>query len=284
MGYDDDDAAIAETPENLRERARFFAYMFLSAGIHVPSSESFRRLRSPEFLDQSIGAFDALREGTPRPKELSLGELDPDPWLCARSFVDFLGNSIATTENEFLRVFGLLLSPACPPYETEYCRQSLSVYRSQQLADIAGFYRAFGLEAERERPDHLVLELEFMAWLILKTLRAETLGDQEAAEVSRRAQARFFEEHLAWWTPAFSLALRHQADSISRDEVASPPKSLYGAYACLLSAFVAAERNYFDIGYQEILQGPAPAENSEPGCEGCSLAPEESWAPAASGV
>jgi nitrate reductase assembly molybdenum cofactor insertion protein NarJ len=56
---------------------------------------------------------------------------------------------------EYDRVFGLASLVACPPYEAEFHAAGETFFRSQQMADIAGFYAAFGLEASRnagERP------------------------------------------------------------------------------------------------------------------------------------
>ncbi len=64
------------------------------------------------------------------------------------------------------------------PYETEYTTPD-ALYKAHQLADIAGFYRAFGLEMStenRERPDHLAAELEFMHFLALK--EAQAMGNR----------------------------------------------------------------------------------------------------------
>jgi hypothetical protein len=47
-------------------------------------------------------------------------------------------------------VFGLLSGKSARPYETEYCRSTLTFFRSQQLADAAGFYHAFAREGFSE--------------------------------------------------------------------------------------------------------------------------------------
>lgn len=73
--------------------------------------------------------------------------------------------------------------------------------RARQLSDIMGFYRAFGIEPDKDRPDALACELEFMHCLILKRHRIaggavpDPTGDKAA--VCRQAERAFFEEHLA---------------------------------------------------------------------------------------
>lgn len=65
--------------------------------------------------------------------------------------------------------------------------------RAQGLADINGFYRAFGLETNKDRPDALSCELEFMYYLIFKEINAP---DKEKALICFAAQGKFFSEHL----------------------------------------------------------------------------------------
>ena len=150
-------------------------------------------------------------------------------------------------------LFGLLLGKTVIPYETEYCRQTLTFYRAQQLADIAGFYCAFGLEPSGEVPerqDHLSVELEFMAHLIHKQLFAAASSDpvlQEKASLCAEAQKEFFQTHLAWWVPAFAVLLRREASG-----------PLYSALALALSSFLPAERVLLGIPPSRTLAEPLP--------------------------
>ena len=65
--------------------------------------------------------------------------------------------------------------------------------RVQQLADINGFYRAFGVHVDQERSDAISCELEFMHYLIFKM---ETAPDEEKRQLCLQAQRDFFLVHL----------------------------------------------------------------------------------------
>ncbi len=97
-------------------------------------------------------------------------------------------------------------------YETEYGLPH--EYRmSQELADIAGFYNAFGFTpggVVRERPDHIAVELEFMHVLSLKEAYAAQRDIQEHIEVCQQAQRKFLSEHLGKWIHLFARALEQQ--------------------------------------------------------------------------
>ena len=84
-------------------------------------------------------------------------------------------------------------------YGTEHLRMN-EVQRSKSLADIMGFYRAFGLKPDTDRPDALPCELEFMHYLILKGSHALESGDsadaKEKAAICLDAERKFFTEHL----------------------------------------------------------------------------------------
>ncbi|MCC6644668.1 MAG: molecular chaperone TorD family protein [Polyangiaceae bacterium] len=95
------------------------------------------------------------------------------------------------------------------PYETEYGRMR-GMSKGNELADLSGFYRAFGLELDAERAhevqDHVAVELEFYTVLLLKQAALARLGDTEGGEIVRDARRRFLGEHLA--PLALALAAR----------------------------------------------------------------------------
>lgn len=120
--------------------------------------------------------------------------------------------ALPTLQAEFRHGFGAAGS-LC--YETEYGLPH-EFRQSQELADISGFYRAFGFSlggAVRERPDHLAVELEFMALLAMKEAHAWLNGLTEHAEMCVDAQAKFLGEHLGTWIDLFAQSLALNAAS-----------------------------------------------------------------------
>ena len=88
----------------------------------------------------------------------------------------------------------------CPLYETDHAAQA--VWRqAQDLADLGGFYRAFGLEESGERVDHISVELEFLHVLAYKRAWALERGEAEHAEVCRLAEEAFLRDHVLRWVP-----------------------------------------------------------------------------------
>jgi putative dimethyl sulfoxide reductase chaperone len=118
---------------------------------------------------------------------------------------------LAALQSAYRRAFGAAGS-LC--YETEYGLPH-EYRQAQELADINGFYGAFGFSlggSARERPDHVAAELEFMYILALKEAHAHTTGAQEELALCVDAQAKFLAEHLGGWIELFaqSLALNTQ--------------------------------------------------------------------------
>lgn len=98
----------------------------------------------------------------------------------------------------------LFVRGVVPPYETSYETSKGSPGgKNLQMADIAGFYRAFGFQVRGERPDHLAPELEFVALLYVKEAYARLVAQAEGAQVCVDARGEFMREHLAPWLPAF---------------------------------------------------------------------------------
>lgn len=103
-------------------------------------------------------------------------------------------------EGAFINCYTLTTSPDCPTYETAYLCPD-PVQQTARMADINGFYRAFGVDTVDTgfRPDDISVELEFMSFLCRKQAYAqEHLGAPRVAQV-KRAQRMFLNEHLGRW-------------------------------------------------------------------------------------
>ena len=142
----------------------------------------------------------------------------------------------APLSDDFTRLFNPSVHANCPPYGTEYTAAHVFM-RAQQLADVAGFYRAFGLRVAagfRERPDHIASELEFMQVLTLKEARALARRERAHAGICRRAEARFLKEHLGRWLEPYAAKLAAaggqgfyvRAAALARDFVAKDAAQL----------------------------------------------------------
>ncbi len=145
------------------------------------------------------------------------------------------GIGLEKLEDAYQEVFGHTISKHCPPYETEYGNIHL-FQQSDVLADLGGFYNAFGVAPRegRERLDHISIQLEFLYLVTFKEARALKEGKTEEAEVCREAQAAFLEDHIGRWAPIFAKRLERKN-----------PKGIYGDAARLLDSFIEAEKKLF---------------------------------------
>ncbi|MEK6706028.1 MAG: molecular chaperone TorD family protein [Bdellovibrionota bacterium] len=86
---------------------------------------------------------------------------------------------------------------ANPLYETEYGRQR-AVVKGNELADIAGFYKAFGFELgdKTEMLDHVSIEFEFYALLLMKQVSLTEQNDLNGLNVVSDARKKFINDHL----------------------------------------------------------------------------------------
>lgn len=88
------------------------------------------------------------------------------------------------------------------PREVSYQRSALS---GQYLAELSAYYDAFGYRPPGdEPPDHVAVEVDFIAYLRLKQAYAVQRRDETQAAVTAEAAQRFLADHL--WAIAAPLA------------------------------------------------------------------------------
>jgi TorA maturation chaperone TorD len=124
----------------------------------------------------------------------------------------------ASLREEYYRTFGHQISKDCPLYETQYGAGHV-FQQAQDLADIAGFYQAFGLEVAEsagERPDHISLELEFMSILTYREAYAWLHHGPDQVAQLRETQQAFLRDHLSRWVPVLARLVRRRTDGIYR--------------------------------------------------------------------
>lgn len=147
-----------------------------------------------------------------------------------------LGASLAATdagaiESEYVFLFDRQVR--CPPYEGGYGDAASLAGKATSLADVAGFYTAFGLEPSAEQADtedHIVAELEFMSALALKEAWALGENHAEGLAVTRAAQVAFLTDHLGRWAETFAEEL-----------ATATPLPYYHAVARVLAAWVRSD-------------------------------------------
>ncbi|OGP05495.1 MAG: hypothetical protein A2Z91_09235 [Deltaproteobacteria bacterium GWA2_38_16] len=86
------------------------------------------------------------------------------------------------------------------PYETSYGPYK-GMNKTIDLSDLMGFYKAFGFELgvddkRRDMADHVSVELEFYALLLMKEAYLKKHNDKEGTEIVLDACKKFLKDHL----------------------------------------------------------------------------------------
>ncbi|WP_049927101.1 TorD/DmsD family molecular chaperone [Halopiger goleimassiliensis] len=226
-------------PETHVHRARL--YKLASLSFDRPDDELEAALLSGEFAEQVLESAAALEAEALRTHAESVVETAPKD-----------ADGVADLYSDWASLFGFEKGGEIQLYQIEYGPGTL-VTSTDTLADIAGFYRAFDLEprdGNRERVDHLCLELEFLSHLALQTAYLDLDGDETGVEVVTNAQADFLEDHLGRWTPRFRDTVHEDSDV-----------AFFEALADLVDALIAADADQFGIEPDVFDEAPpAPTE------------------------
>jgi TorA maturation chaperone TorD len=210
--------------EQSADRARL--YRLLARTLRRPDADTLARMRG-EDLAETPGALERLDA----PDELRGTAAELLDALAAASPVE-----LAREYDQSFEPWG---AAACLPNETAHAPETPQegLVRTFELADVAGFYRAFGVEVSpaSERPDHVAVELEFMHLLAVKQLAAEQGALAEQARICQEAASAFLRDHLGRWCPKLAAALAERAES-----------RVYRLAGELLQGFVAFDADRLD--------------------------------------
>ena len=104
-------------------------------------------------------------------------------------------------ESEYIGTFGIAFGPShpCPLHESDYRDDVSSTEITEELLRFYEHFQVKLSDKERDYPDHLVVELEFVAYLAKKEADAGKRGNDPAPYC--RAQVDFLERHLDKWVP-----------------------------------------------------------------------------------
>ncbi|MBI3264495.1 MAG: molecular chaperone TorD family protein [Acidobacteria bacterium] len=270
---------VATRPDAVDDAlARSVVYRFLSVGLQPPTGGELHKATS----DPSTGAIAALRHldrqagGSLAAVAARLGALPPP--------------AIEAVSEAFVRLFGHTARGLICACETEYGAHN-TFHQPQELADLAGYYLAFGLRpatASGIRVDHIACECEFMDFLNRKEavlLAADEMGPaegeersgaegspratslagcrgprhsrEETLEVTIRAARDFLRDHLARFGRAFATRLASE-----------DPDGYFGALGHVLLAFLNAEctRLAIEAGPADLVLRPEIADDAPMVC------------------
>lgn len=257
--------------------ATALAAAWIDPHVSAPGSEP----PEPAHIREAWGILSESAPGVSR-RELGLNELPADQVdiadLCA-----WLAAPAPIRADALQAVFGLVVSKDCPLYECEYIPSRDASTRTQHLADLAGFFAAFGLRPWPHHParqDHVAMILSFAALLSEKQLAARAEQDRAQAEehelICRDAATSFMRDHVAWWMPTFGRLCEEQAVALARDassELAVAVRHFSGA-ARVLRAWVGIERMHCAVEPVRRIVQPdiaAPDAQEQESCGECDF-------------
>ncbi len=141
-----------------------------------------------------------------------------------------------SVEEEYVQLFSV--NPKAIPNESVYVDPE-GTARGLIVAYLEQEYTAAGLAVSPdavEPPDHIAVELEFMAFLCDQEVQALETEDAEATAQARRQQGKFLDKHLKKWFPGFA-----------RNAKAAKPVYLYGAVIEAAFTFLRHELDLFQL-------------------------------------
>ena len=136
-------------------------------------------------------------------------------------------NNIEALRVDYSKLFVGPYRLLAPPYGSVYLENAPRVMGDSTL-DVTNRYGWEGLQVNlKEAPDHIVIELEFMSYLISKEIEAALNRDTTNTASYLSKQRDFLETHLGIWVSDFTDNVSSNAET-----------AFYRNLACLTKSFV----------------------------------------------
>jgi TorA maturation chaperone TorD len=200
-----------ELAKSAMERSRLFGFL-ATIFRREPSAEFLCHLNTPELLVSFTGAGIDLGD------EFGTGK-----------FAD-LAEDLAV---EYTRLF---LGPGkhISPHESVQLKRGSGILWGPETSAVRHAYRAAGFdmgEAETDIPDHLSVELDFLALLAREESQAWEGQDHDRTAKFLQLQHSFISDHLGKWAARFCAKVKEEAEF-----------SFYPAFADLLRGYLSGEK------------------------------------------
>lgn len=187
--------------ENLT--AKMELYRLISLGFHYPKTQMYIEIKGQLFLQ----AFQNVLEQC----KIEINDFDD---LEIKKVLMLEGVSFEDFESQYLSDFEIgKASQSVSLCERHYYGKEENK-NAATLLEIKEFYKNFELEKAsdfEDAEDHLVLELEFMHFLIFKELQA--IEAELDPEPYKKCRCDFLERHLIKWIPKFAKLVEKNAKS-----------------------------------------------------------------------
>lgn len=126
------------------------------------------------------------------------------------------GEDAGTLKDDHFRLFRGPGAVLAPPWESVYTSQEGLLFEPETL-DVRREYARHGLMAprlDRDPDDHISLELEFCATLLIRAMDAIEAGDTARAEELEAAHDAFCRDHLLAFAPRFFALVEQGATTL----------------------------------------------------------------------
>lgn len=187
--------------------ARSRVYAFLASLFNQPPQEPLLRLLADESGEEADGLRELFGDGLHAELASGAREALASPESLARDFDALL----RIPQDRYLA-----------PYESAYRgtparkTRGMGLLMGRQTREVAALYRMAGVALGgecKELPDHVAVELQFLADCASQEAEALLTGQSAEAEGWRGLQSRFQTEHVMQWVPAMCRRMEQQAST-----------------------------------------------------------------------